>query len=128
MDANEPKTYQGLINKKRMYEIVESYDISQKVYDLILNFMNENPDGQVRCGAKYITLIKDGEVVNYIDAPLKNPNSIDGIIWSGEKFTIIPHVVYTSSGGHSSSGWSSGGGSSNNNNNNHNNNNNTNNR
>ena len=127
MKANEPKTYQGLINKKRCYELLKYYDLSQRTFDLILDFMNNNPTGKVECGKAFITLSVNGEFVQYIDAELKN-STVDGIVWEGPKYIVIPHVVYhySSSGfssGGGSSDWSSGGGSSNNNNNNNNNNN-----
>jgi len=120
---NEPKTYKDIILNKRMYELVKTYDLSKKVYDLIYKFMKENPNGRLECGANYITLMLDGEVIQYIDAPNKRKTQVDGITWQGDKFVIIPHVVVSSGGGGSSGGWSSsGGGSSNNNNNNNNNN------
>ena len=121
MKANEPKTYQGIINKKRCIEITKHYDISQNTFDLIVDFVTNNPQGKVECGKSYITLVDGNEVVKYINAPLIDPSVIEGIIWTNAKFTIIPHINVSSSGG--GGGWSSGGGSSNNNNNNNNNNN-----
>ena len=115
----EPETYEELIRKKRCIDLTKYYELSQADLEQIYNFLESNPNGQVRAGKDNISLVIDNNLANATIITSKCISSaIDGIVLSNTLFNIIPHYTPSSSGGYS------GGSSSNNNKNNNNNNNN----
>ena len=109
---NEPETYEELIRKKRCIDLTKYYELSEEELEQIYNFLKDNKNGEVRC-AQNISLVSENNPTNATIIMSKcMTSSIDGIIMSNQKFTVIPH--YTPSSSYSSSGGSS----SNNNNNN----------
>lgn len=115
----EPETYEELIRKKRCIDLTRYYELTQSDLEQIYNFLEQNPNGQVRAGKENISLVIGNDLAKATVITSKCTNSsIDGIVLTNTIFNIIPHYSP------STSRSSSGGFSSNNDNNNNNNNNN----